>query len=607
MDSIKNKLKKNNQKLFKQKILKIGARKSLLSRLQAYELGSELKRLYPKIKLQFTFTSSFGDRNLDLDFKKIEDKGVFTEDLRVGLKEGCFDVLVHSWKDLPTDRDKGESRIFTPLRADQRDLLLVKKKNLKKAKEMKKLKVFTSSPRRAFQVKEFIKAGLFSFEVEKTQAVPIRGNVPTRLNKLMDSQEVDALIVAKAALDRLLFPLIHQNEGGSWNQGKSLKGANQIEDAFKAFLKGLSNEDQKELIYVQKKIRHCLKNCLWTVFPLRLFPTSPAQGALAIEILKERKDLERLFIPLHKAHVFESVSKERGLLSALGGGCYQNIGVSSLRRSYGQITYSRGDFALNSSNQKSNPLLKTLFKSPLRSNLKSKKPYEILESLNDLKSQWGHQRTVNPPKRNMQIENFQWKKILKKNIFPFHLHQAKFFKRELIKVMEDLKDLSSFFWVSKAEALPKAWDGELKKNKHVLWAAGVSTWRKLALRGLWVNGCSESLGEKEKEGIERLLGKETISWIKFTHLDSTHFKGKRKCATYKLLPLLKTPNLKDKTHFYWQSESQFLFALKKYKNLRKAFHASGPGHTFEAIKNEIPQGRRKIFLSHKAWKEFVLS
>lgn len=56
-------------------------------------------------------------------------KGVFTEDFNQELLGGETDLVVHSWKDLPTEIKTETEIVATLPRADQRDLLLVKKIN----------------------------------------------------------------------------------------------------------------------------------------------------------------------------------------------------------------------------------------------------------------------------------------------------------------------------------------------------------------------------------------------------------------------------------------------------------------------------------------------
>ena len=528
--------------MFLNSSLRIGARKSILSRLQARSVGLEITKHFPQLKIEYIFTSSFGDQNRDIPLHKFSEKGVFTEDLRLGLKKRRFDLLVHSWKDLPVDLSN-ESLIYTLSREDQRDLFLFKKSSWDDVKKKQSLRVLTSSPRRAYQIREFLSEGFFPLPLRKIEITPIRGNIPTRLEKLIHSKQEHALILAKAALDRLLSPFK------------------------KNVLKDISKKEKDDFLKTQSEIKHSLNQCQWMILPLKLFPSSAAQGALAIECLKERKDLlDEILRPLHKDDVFKTVTKERNILKMLGGGCHQNIGVSILKRPYGLVQYYRGDFT----------------------------PAQVLLS-------------------SEEKEGFQWEKTDKKKIFPFHTSEARFFERIEIKKKLKSPPSNSLLWVSRYNAFPHLW----KNKNYTIWTAGIKTWKKLSSRGLWIHGCSEGLGEEEEEKIEQLLNVKKASWIKLTHSEGISLRDKeaqghkkkielRTYTTYKLKALKSLPDLKNKTHFYWKSGSQFLLALKVSPYIREGFHASGPGHTYKVIQKHIPKERRKVFLSHLSWKRYVM-
>src|SRR5262249_48821231 len=135
--------------------------------------------------------------------------------------------------------------------------------------------------------------------------VNVRGNVPTRVRKLLQS-DVDGLIVAKAAIDRLL------------------------------------EAPQPEFAETQKELREAVSQCRWMVMPLRANPSAPAQGALAVEISRRRDDIRKLLAPINCAEAFGVVQREREILRSYGGGCHQKIGTSVLRRPFGEITFLRG-------------------------------------------------------------------------------------------------------------------------------------------------------------------------------------------------------------------------------------------------------------------------
>src|SRR6266513_4951984 len=78
------------------------------------------------------------------------------------------------------------------------------------------------------------------------------------------------------------------------------------------------------------------------VLPLRENPSAPAQGALAVEISRQRTDIRELLASLNCSDTFSAVLSEREILRSYGGGCHQKIGASVIRRAFGEITFSRG-------------------------------------------------------------------------------------------------------------------------------------------------------------------------------------------------------------------------------------------------------------------------
>ena len=136
--------------------LKIASRKSDLARLQAYQVGAALSKAHPQHEVHYHFRQSLGDINQSDPLWKMPEKGVFTEDFREGLLKGEWDMVVHSWKDLPIDIPEGSEIAATLPRADMRDLFLLKKKAWEKVQKSGSLRVFTSSPRRIYNLEHFL-------------------------------------------------------------------------------------------------------------------------------------------------------------------------------------------------------------------------------------------------------------------------------------------------------------------------------------------------------------------------------------------------------------------------------------------------------------------
>jgi hydroxymethylbilane synthase len=270
----------------------IAARKSDLARLQAYQVGAALRAKNPKLEIVFHFRESLGDREQSNPLWQMPEKGVFTEDFVEGLVQGEFDLVVHSWKDLPTQTREKTEIVATLPRADMRDVLLVRRDVFNAGKE--KWRVLSSSPRRAHFLgsawSRLAPAGSPPLEFQS-----VRGNIPTRLLKLKNG-EGEALLVAKAALDRLLS----------------------------------TKED--EFADARRVLREVLDGCKWMVLPVRIQPPAPGQGALAIEIARHRADLREILRSIHCPTTFENVQWERSQLTGFGGGCHLKIGAAALSK-----------------------------------------------------------------------------------------------------------------------------------------------------------------------------------------------------------------------------------------------------------------------------------
>ncbi len=131
-----------------------------------------------------------GDRIQDRPLAEVGGKALWTKELDHALIAGETDLSVHSMKDVESERPETLQIAAMLPRADVRDRLIG-------AESVDSLSqgavVGTSSPRRAAQLLR-LRPDL--------QIVPIRGNVATRLGKVMGG-EVEATLLAAAGLDRL--------------------------------------------------------------------------------------------------------------------------------------------------------------------------------------------------------------------------------------------------------------------------------------------------------------------------------------------------------------------------------------------------------------------
>ncbi len=491
----------------------LAARRSELARIQAFQVGRALTSAHPQIQIEYSFHESLGDKNQNDPLWQMPEKGVFTQDLRAGLLAGRYDLAVHSWKDLAIENE-GDTEIAATLRrADMRDLLLVRADRWEEVKRTGRITILTSSPRRSYNLDSFLRTALpaqigeFIFE-------PVRGNVPTRVRKLWNP-DADALIVAKAALDRLL------------------------------------EAPEAEFAATQTELRNALAQCRWMVLPLRANPTAAAQGALAVEIKSQRRDLRETFAAINCADTFDTTKCEREILKSYGGGCHQKIGASVLRRPYGEITFLRG-------------------------------LTDDGTVLNDCRLLSSHAR---PPKISRDL------------MWPFKPSDSDWFTREAIPATIPPAPL----WIAKADALPAT---ASIGDSQIVWTSGLKTWERLASRGIWVNGSAEGLGEQEDPNIETLVGGD-VNWLKLTHADAAAENGMRALATYKLIAKEESTRLEERQYFFWTSGSSFARALALNPWLNSMTHFCGPGNTQKTLEGCGVQPH--VFLDHEQWlKEMSL-
>jgi hydroxymethylbilane synthase len=498
--------------------LRIASRKSDLARIQALAVGAALKKVRPSLEIIHTFRESLGDKNQNDPLWKMPERGVFTEDFREDLLEGEIDMVVHSWKDLPVENSGGTEIACTLPRADMRDLLLIPKERWGNVAQTGVIKIFSSSPRRSYNLTPFLSAALPA-RLKRVEFESVRGNIPTRLRKLFESETVHGLVLAKAAVDRILA------------------------------------SEQNEFSVLRETIKEMIQRCHFMVLPLQINPAAAAQGALAVEIKSGQSEVRALLQEINCGATFEAANLERKILSGYGGGCHQKIGVSVIDRPYGQIISLKG---LTDSG-------------------------EILE------------------KRELRRRpSASWDRVPLSKIWPGSENDDRsFFERQ---PLEALKKPSGPLFVARSNAWPEYWHG----HDHLVWAAGIETWKKLASKGVWVNGCSEGLGESEDCQLDHLTGQK-VEWTKITHEGG---RGELEfLPTYRLIPrTVNTSSLSGKTHFYWNSASAFLRAVELIPEIAQGYHGCGPGNTFETLRKHLGgDDRLRVFLSHADWiKEVAL-
>ena len=238
--------------------INIGTRGSKLAIHQTKIVLKKISELYPNIKLNTKVIKTKGDILIDQDLTKVLDKGFFTSEIQEALYANEIDLAVHSLKDLPTTISEKSKIVAILKREDHRDVFVSNHKTPLNYFDKYK-KIGTSSLRR--------KSQLLSINKD-LKILPIRGNVDTRIQKMLDGN-YDGLVMAAAGVKRL----------------------------------GLEKH-------------------ITEFFDLDTMLTAPGQGAIAIEIRDSDDELKELLSKLNHDETNMCVSAERSFLKTLGGGCH---------------------------------------------------------------------------------------------------------------------------------------------------------------------------------------------------------------------------------------------------------------------------------------------
>lgn len=169
--------------------IKIGTRKSKLALWQANNLRDHIHNL--GLKAELVLIDSLGDKDKTSQLGSFDETGIFTKALDIALLEGKIDLGIHSLKDYPTEPIDGVSIVSTGERENPKDVLV--NNVIEKSVTASQFKVGTGSIRRKAQWKH---------KYPNTVFEDLRGNVPTRLEKLWDS-DWDGIVMAYAGLQRL--------------------------------------------------------------------------------------------------------------------------------------------------------------------------------------------------------------------------------------------------------------------------------------------------------------------------------------------------------------------------------------------------------------------
>ncbi|WP_437958970.1 hydroxymethylbilane synthase [Sorangium sp. So ce119] len=172
--------------------LTLATRRSALALAQSRAFARSLEAAVPGLTLRELEVVTSGDRTQDRSLQDIGGKGLFIKELEEALLDRRADFAVHSIKDVPAEIAPSLCLACIPAREDPRDAL-VTRSGAPLAELPAGARVGTSSLRRAVALRE---------ARPDLQIEPVRGNVDTRLRKVVDGA-FDAIVLALAGLKRL--------------------------------------------------------------------------------------------------------------------------------------------------------------------------------------------------------------------------------------------------------------------------------------------------------------------------------------------------------------------------------------------------------------------
>ena len=538
--------------------LKLGTRRSALARAQSAAIARALEQLHPGLSVQLVGIDTRGDRILDKPLSTVEGKEFFTAEIDAALLRGDIDFTVHSYKDLSLERATALLLAAVPRRAEPRDVVLFAPDASARLAAGHELVIGSSSPRRASFVPEFLR-----------QVLPQR-----RPN---DADVSAAGLASAAAGARARLVQLRGNVDSRLRRLHEPRGsARQLDGVVLAFA-GIARLWADEAIRAQVAP---LLSVPRMVLPLSACPSAPAQGALAIECRREDTETAALLAVLDHPPTRGAAQIERALLAQRGGGCQQRFGaVQTCIEGLGTLLYWReahelGDGALQ---------------------------------LDPARLQWTPQTPL--PVITTPVRAWDGSRAERGAIEPIDAGVA--------MAIERLTDTAALF-VAHRRAFPgaalAAGQGDrLRDGVHThVWVPGIETWRALAARGIWVEGCAEGLGIAQ---IAPLLAEPWLQlppltqWTVLTHEQAMGgWPAGSAIATYRHVePRQSGPQQSggpppDATHVYWASSAQFeRWAHRLGADVQ---HGCGPGKTFEHLRRAGVHNLRS-FPQVEQWRQWL--
>ena len=252
-------------------VIKIGTRKSALAVKQTHMVIDAIKKIQPEINIEIVELTTTGDFRRDKLNLQVQDKKQWIIELEKAILAEEVDFAVHSGKDVPLNLEIGTAITSVLEREDARDVFISNLHEPVLGSEIPfnflKLgaKVGTSSKRR--------KAQLLRLRPD-LDVIQCRGNITTRIEKVLDNSEYDAIVIGQAGVNRL--------------------------EIKKGYYKSLSISEMVPAV---------------------------CQGTLVCQFKASQTKIANLLASIVKSPVQIAFEAERALIEELGADCHSSLGV----------------------------------------------------------------------------------------------------------------------------------------------------------------------------------------------------------------------------------------------------------------------------------------
>lgn len=304
-------------------------------------------------------------------------------------------------------------------------------------------------------------------------------------------------------------------------------------------------------------LQQSLSRVRWMVLPLSECPTAPAQGALALECRSDDTCMRELLGALNDDSTEHLVSRELRALEQTGAAHRSSFGATAIEHALlGPIMYTRGE---------------PMFTPRLAWNRPD------VRGPGEIAIPWDGGNLYRNRGRRASRDALEWRGAAP--IFVAHWHAA-------------TKEL-------------------LGSRDARIWTSGVRSWRELARRGAWVEGCADNLGF---DAIVSTLACDVLQlpplgeWTAITRTGAE--AGWKNTGVGRIVPTYELEDADEKaigsardivgraTDFFWGSIDQYR-AVEPWLPAR-ARHACGAGKTADALR-QAGVASPLVFPSRREW------